>query len=355
MVRGDDAAHGADFRLGVFGVLGVLLSHWRVLVFLPLALATIAAITAFNIAPSYTATAVFVPEAGAQSRLPGSLAGIAGQFGINLAGDGSRSAAFYAQVAKSRDILARVLMSRFPDERTAAVSTDSVTLLELYALEGDSLLELERGIAQLDRAMSLQVDIPTSLVQLSVTDGNPDVAAAVANRIVAVIDEFNTDSRQSQARRRREFIDRRATGAGAELRQAERLLDQFQERNRAWQQSPQLTSAQARLRREVDLRQEVFLTLSRELETARIEEVNDAPVISVIQQAAPPQFKSAPRRAVIIVLGGTLGILLALCWVGATELLRRLRDVDEEGYRTLVGRLGVRTSRGHPTLPDASV
>lgn len=325
--------------MGVFGLLDVLLSHWRALIFLPLTVAGLAAVAAFTRSPSYTATAVFVPEMSGQGRVPSSLAGIAGQFGINLGGDGSRSASFYAEVAKSRDILLRVLLSEVPDARTPDVATDSATLLELYHPEGDSLLRVERGIAQLDRAMSLEVDLPTSLVRLSVTDGSPEVAAAVANRIVSVIDDFNTDSRQSQARRRRQFIEQRTTDAASELRRAERALDVFQERNRAWQQSPQLTSAQSRLRREVDLRQEVFLTLSRELETSRIEEVNDAPVISVIQRAVPPRFKSAPRRGVIIVLGGVLGVLLALSWVGATELLGRLRATDSDGFRAVAGRL----------------
>ncbi len=322
--------------------MAVLLSHWPVLIFLPLLMAAAAAAVAFTRTPTFTATAVFVPESGGQGRVPGNLAGLAGQFGINLGADGSRSPAFYAEVAKSHDILAKVLLTRFPDARTPASPADSATLLDQYAPEGDSALRFERGLAELRRAMSLQVDIPTNLVSLSVTDGHPEVAAAVANRVVEVIDEFNTNSRQSQARRRREFIEKRADEASAELRRAERLVDDFQERNRAWQQSPQLNSAQARLRRDVDLRQEVYLTLSRELETSRIEEVNDAPVISVIQSAVTPRFKSAPRRAVIIVLGGTLGVLLALCWVGGAELLRRLREDNEEGYRTLVGRLGMR-------------
>lgn len=343
--------------MGVFGVVDVLLSHWRALLFLPLTAAAIAALLAFTRSPSYTATVVFVPELGSQGRIPSSLAGIAGQFGLNLGGDGSRSATFYAEIAKSRDILIRVLQSEFPDGRETAAPSDSATLLEMYAPEGDSLLRVERGLARLGHAMSLQVDIPTSLVRLSVTDGSPEVAAAVANRIVSVIDEFNTDSRQSQARRRREFIETRTTDAASELRRAESSLDDFQERNRAWQHSPQLASAQARLRREVDLRQEIFLTLSRELETARIEEVNDAPVISVIQQAVPPRFRSAPRRAVIIVLGGTLGILLAFCWVGASELLGRLREVDDDGYRAVVGRLRGRGARrdGGSAVPDARV
>ena len=326
-------------RVGALGALDVLLSHWRVLILLPLAAAGLAAAIAFSRSPSYTATAIFVPEISGQGRVPSGLAGIAGQFGINLGGEGSRSASFYAEVAKSRDILLRVLLSRYPDPRTPDTAADSATLMDIYAPAGDSLLRLERAVAQLDRAMSLEVDLPTSLVRLSVTDGSPEIAAAVANRVVAAIDDFNTDSRQSQARRRRQFIEVRTGEAAAELRRAESLLEEFQERNRAWQHSPQLTSAQSRLRRGVELRQEVFLTLSRELETSRIEEIDDAPVISVIQRAVPPRFKSAPRRGVIIVLGGVLGVLLALSWVGATELLHRLRVADAEGFRALAGRL----------------
>ena len=52
---------------------------------------------------------------------------------------------------------------------------------------------------------------------------------------------------------------------------AEEQLRGFYERNRSWQQSPQLTFDEGRLRRQVEIRQEVYLTLRREYETARVE------------------------------------------------------------------------------------
>src|SRR5207302_3590136 len=132
----------------------------------------------------------------------------------------------------------------------------------------------------------------------------PVLAAAVANRFVAYLNDFNTKSRQSQARERRKFIEQRLADGEGELRTAEESLRTFYERNRSWQQSPQLVFEEGRLRRQVDLRQEVQRTLRREYETARIEEVNDTPVITVIEPATLPTQPSAPR------LGALLGLVL---------------------------------------------
>ena len=102
------------------------------------------------------------------------------------------------------------------------------------------------------------------------------------------------------------------------------------------QQSPQLAFEESRLRRQVQLRQELYVTLRREYETARIEEVNDTPVITVIDAAVVPQRKSGPKRrlwaAVAFALGGTFGVFWAF---GAERVERAKRDQDEL-YRDLV-------------------
>src|SRR5438132_8548828 len=52
----------------------------------------------------------------------------------------------------------------------------------------------------------------------------------------------------------------------------------------------------------VDIRQEVSLTLRREYETARIEEVNDTPVITVIDPPVPPHERSSPKRLLLVLM-----------------------------------------------------
>ena len=64
---------------------------------------------------------------------------------------------------------------------------------------------------------------------------------------------------------------------------------------------------EGRIRRQVEIRQEVYLTLRREYETARIEEVNDVPIITVVDAAVPPVEKSWPKRAALLSKASTAG------------------------------------------------
>jgi len=170
---------------------------------------------------------------------------------------------------------------------------------------------------------------------VSVDSHDPDLAAAVANRLVDYVNEFNAKTRQSKARMRRLFVEGRIADSEGELRSIEDQLKTFYQRNRSWDQSPELRVEEGRLRRQVEIRQEVVLTLRREYEMARIEEVNDSPAITVIDPAVPPLEKSKPRRAFLVALGlsigGALGLLGAVC----VEYLDRLRGNQAPEYREL--------------------
>ncbi|MBK8006564.1 MAG: hypothetical protein IPK12_22460 [Gemmatimonadetes bacterium] len=77
------------------------------------------------------------------------------------------------------------------------------------------------------------------------------------------------------------------------------------------------------------------LSLRTQFENSRIQEVNDTPVLSVIEEAVPPVQRSSPRRgrttALALLLGGVLGAGLALSQ-GAIEQLRSSAD---PGYARL--------------------
>ena len=193
---------------------------------------------------------------------------------------------------------------------------------------------LDRGVRKLRRRVSARVDIQTYLVYLSVTTRYPDLSAAVASRFIEYLNEFNATKRESQARARRQFVEQRIVDGERELHAAEDDLRRFHERNRAWQESPELSAAEGRLRRQVDIYQEVYLTLRRDYEQARIEEVNDTPVLTVVDPAVPPQ-KSSRSRLVLVLLalafGGVIGVVGAL---GGSHL-DRVRREEPDGYREL--------------------
>jgi uncharacterized protein involved in exopolysaccharide biosynthesis len=321
----------------VLEILNVLLKRWRVVLGLPLVVAVVVVAISFSVPPTFTATTSFVPEMRSEGGLPGGLGALAGQLGLSLGGEASQSPQFYAEVAKSRGILQRLLLARYADPGTERQIGDSTTLLTILRSGGrnggDSL---ERGAKKLAGLISVGVDAQTNIVTVKVESPYPDLAAAVANRLVAFLNDFNTQNRQSQAGERRKFTEQRVAAGEHELRDAEEALKRFYQANRSWQQSPQLVFEEGQLRRQVDLRQELYRTLQREYETARIQEVNDTPVITVIDAAVVPQRKSGPIRRLwalsALVLGGVFGV----SWAFGAEFVGRARREQEGPYRDLV-------------------
>jgi len=317
-------------------LVSVLIRHWQAVVGLPLLAALCALVYGYVASPTFTATTTFVPELGSQPRLPPGLSGLAGQLGVTVGSEASQSPRFYADVVRSREIVERVVMARYEDPRPQASRRDSLTLLEILNVDGRNPAQrLDNAVKALRRHLSLRVDPQTNIVSLSVDGRYPTLMASVANRLVEYLNDFNANRRQSQARFRRQFVEQRLKDAGHEVGLAEEQLKVFYERNRSWQQSPQLTFEEGRLRRQVQIQQEVYLTLSREFETARIQEVNDTPAITVIEPAVVPQERSAPRRVSLAVLALIVGTILGVSWAFVAEYLDRLRREGPVAYREI--------------------
>ena len=81
----------------------------------------------------------------------------------------------------------------------------------------------------------------------------------------------------------------------------------------------------------MDLRQQVFTTLAQSYEQARISEVRNTPVITVI--SAPEGSAARVRKPLPMALvGGLIGLLLALAVVSVQALIDRERRTNAEEY-----------------------
>ncbi|MGH7546741.1 MAG: GNVR domain-containing protein [Gemmatimonadales bacterium] len=311
-----------------------MLRQRRIAAGVPVALALVTLVVGLLLPPLYKGTTTFVPETRSQTRLPQGLAGLAGQFGITLPQEARESPQFYAQVVRSRQLMERVLLDRYLAPRPTRNDTDSVTLLAVLNVRGRSYADrLEKGYRKLDSRVTVSVDNQSNIISLSVDASDPGLAAAVANRFVTYLNEFNTSYRESRAGARRKFVERRVADADTALRRAEEAVKTFYERNRGWQESPSLVLAEGELRRQVTISQEVYVMLRREYETARIEEVNDTPVITVIDAAAPPQRRSWPKVELLTLLALVVGTMVGGVWAYAADYVDRVRRQEDAGYR----------------------
>jgi len=262
---------------------------------------------------SYRSSASFIPEQSSQSARLAGLGGLASQFGVSLGGDPMQSGRFYADILLSRRVIEQVLLGSYPSQLGLNAGRDSIPLLDILGIKGrDSLERVQKGVKKLRGMTSADADVRTNIVSISVQAKSPALAAAIANRFVETVNDFNTKTRQSQAGRRRVFIDQQTDSAESELRVAEDRLKTFYQQNRSWAQSPELEYRRGQLQRQVEIEQDLYLTLRRNLETARIDEVNDIPLVSVIDIAVPSTDRSPPRRLLLLaflVLGAFLSLV----------------------------------------------
>ena len=313
-----------------FRLATMVLERWRIAfatVFLSL---VVAMAYAFIAPPVYTATASFVP---------------------NFIRTESTSMAewmivgpqFQAALARSRDVMRRVLLTRYANPHTG----DSLTFLEILDVKGDSLRALHDGLNRLEDFVSIRLNIQIAVVKISVDWRYPEVAAALANQFVYELNEFNIGIRQERAREARSFLEEQERETWTRLIYAEDDLRVFYENNRPHPQSrlslqkstlsslfgenvpryrsPRLATEEDRLMRNIEISEKIYREVKLAYEQALFMEASNIPTLLVIDPAVPPVVRSKPRRILIIASGLVVGVTLSLVIVFSLQYIEHVR------------------------------
>jgi len=299
--------------ISLIGVMNVMLRHRHVLIGLPTA--SFLLVVGLVVWPprTYTSSASFMPQSseGVQSVF----SGLAEQFGVNLpSGMPGRSPYFYAELLQSRRVLNAVVEGPYSFQVGPKASAGG--LIELYDIEADSYEQSrEAAVEVLRDAISVRTDPRPGLVRLSVTAQWAPLAEQIAQRMLVLVNKFDLESRRTQAAAEREFIEGRVDQGKAALREAENALQQFLQQNQGFRTSSGLSFQHDRLQRVVLMQQQVYTSLVQWYERAKIDEVRNTPVITLVEL---PHLPVRPdRRGLIlkgllaIAVGALLGVLLA--------------------------------------------
>ena len=312
-----------------FGVwLAGIISRWRLVLGVMGGTLLIAAIAVIIVPPVYESHASFVTAGSSSSKMAGALSGsgsgiqgLASQLGVSAGGDPSESPNFYVKLIESEELKRRLLNSRFQDPRGRS-PRDSARLLDILRLKSDDpQRRMEMGVKEIGKSESSDFDLRTNLVTLSVSSRWPELAAAMGNRTIELVDAFNHEQRVSRARSKRMFVQSRLDSAKVELQDAEERQRVFYEQNRQWRNSPQLVFEEGRVRRNVEVATDLFLTLQRQFESARLDEFNDAAEITIVDPAVAPRKAQWPRYGLLLFSTLFIGAILGLLAAGSATIL----------------------------------
>jgi len=161
----------------------------------------------------------------------------------------------------------------------------------------------------------VSTDAKAGLVRLEASGRVPELAIQVNRRMLSLVDEFNQKRRHTQAAAEQAFMRERLDAGQADLEAAESTLENFLERNRRYEGSPERAFEYGRLQRQVSMRQQVFSSLTQAYEQINLDAARNTPVITVVNEpegAVRPEQKLPMNVVIALVLGGTLAVVYIL-------------------------------------------
>jgi len=274
---------------------------------------------------TFTATTSFMPQA---RRALSSTNALAAQLGISVGGgDAGESPQFYLELLKTHEILNMIAASPFPLR-----SGGTGPLERVYKISASNEpLARDAAIKRLISQLRAVASTKTGIISVTVTTADPALSVAIAKMLLNALGKFNLERRHTQATAEREFAEARMHDAASRLGSAEMRLQDFLQVNRDFRGAPRLMFEQDRLAREVAMRQELYTSLAKGYEQAKLDEVRETPTITVIQ---PPDMPSSadPRG---LVKRGLLALLVGVFFGTAAAFARQYlarakeHEVDE--------------------------
>jgi len=278
--------------------------------------------------PQYTASAKFLPSRNPEmtSRM-GTLIGTSGRVETI---ENNVTSAYYTELLKSSPFLERIVQRKFFVKNKG----EEVDLVSFY---GD---EIEKGTDRLSRVidtvgkqLETSTQRTTNVITISYSIGEPELSAAIVNAFLEELIRYNQDMKDNKARQNREFIENQLEENRKLLKEAEESLAEFTAKNKKIA-TPDLEVELDRLKRNVKVQEEVFITLKKQLELAKIEEQEKTPIIEIIEKASVPLHKSNPKTKRNVILAGFVSLFFFIGLAFVLDYISKL-SLNKERYEEL--------------------
>ncbi len=368
-----------DGGLDMFDIVITLAAHWRLLVFTPIIVGSLALGASYLIAPTYTSRTTFLPPQQQQSAAASALASLSALSGLASGAAGIKSPG---------DQFVSLLQSANVEDRIV----DRFKLMEVYETKYRFLAR-----QRLEQSVRIALGKKDGLITVEVDATEPTMAAEMANQYVTELRRLSADLALTEAQQRRAFFEAELKNTRGKLTEAQQVLQGSGFNPGALKAEPkaaaeayakiqaEATAAEVRLQtmrrtlvdsapevqqqaamlgalrsqllklessvdtrgdadyisryREYKYQETLFDLFSRQYEMARLDESREGALIQVVDVATPAEHKSKPKRAFIAVAAtfGT-GLLLTMLVLvrqywrlakanpGRAEKLARLRQ-----------------------------
>jgi uncharacterized protein involved in exopolysaccharide biosynthesis len=292
----------------------LLILHKKLSIFLiTTACVIVSVIIALVSQPQYSTKSIFFTKVADQDGLA-QYADLAMLAGVNLGASKSMDPANYLdKVLQDEQFLENILKRKWQFDK------DSLFLAQIWKLKYNAKISNAQFMFEKKKVeylrkggyLILGKNIKTGLLTLTTTFESPQLAYEINCYILKLFQEYIRTDRKSQAKDKTRFIADRIIEVKQNLEKSENELTAFREKN-AMSNAPRVATEEMRLVRNVTINQEIYLQLQKQYEMARIDELNDQPLIQIVQNPEIPYIKVKPKRKNIVIMGFILGLFTSL-------------------------------------------
>ncbi|MDC1032343.1 Wzz/FepE/Etk N-terminal domain-containing protein [Candidatus Marinimicrobia bacterium] len=298
-----------------FDVLFNVLYFKKYIIILSIIICSIMGITfSFFFTKFYTAQISLYPAKKDTMQALGQFQSLANNFGMNMPDNNQNFN--ITDVVKSRLIANKVLNQKWTTKVGKKIDLyhlwkiDKKPIFNLFSNSDiDTAYNKEKAIKIFSKCVDVIENRMTGLIQINVKLEDPLISANIANFIGKQVQLYIQKENSAQSTIEKLFISERLSIVKNELEKSELELKIFKERNRGYEDSPELFMVFSRIFREEQAKQRVYLTLQQQLELARIEEVKQSPIIHILDSAIAPSRKSSPNRLLFLIFSSFIGLI----------------------------------------------
>ena len=241
--------------------------------------------------------------------IPGGFSGLASQFGVSMGSSGDAdlsSPSLFPELILSRTFALRVLNNSFFTDKFGGELPLLAILLEnpkIVNLNQDTLIQKSIGRFQ----DMIRFENQGAFSVLTTEAFEPRLARDLNKVVLDELLKLNRFYKSQNVNEKLDFINNRIQSVEDDLIQSEQRLKVFREKNRQLS-SPALRLEEERLTRDVEIQKGVFLTLKQQLELAKIEEVQEASIVQILDGPQIPLDAESKNLKLSLLLSGLLGI-----------------------------------------------
>ncbi len=264
-----------------------------------------------------------------KSNSVGSISSFASQFGLNASNESSTdlsSTSLLPEIMNSRVFARKILEREFYTKKI-----DKKLPLYQILTQGmnnasfgrDTLIAM--AIPSLNKALRFENSASFSLLKSEANE--PQLAKALADSALKELEGLNKYFRTQSVTEKINFINQRIFAVEKDLNSSEVKLRKFKEQNRQIS-SPSLELDLGRLNRDVEIQNQVYVTLKQQLELAKIEEVQKKSVIQVLDYPDLPLGSSNFNLRLNLIVSGIIGLLIGII-IAITRSFLNSNDINE--------------------------